>query len=75
MLNLVYELEQKGASLRVLEPEFCTSGDTGRIMATVLGMVAEMERKFIQGKGAGRDRRGLGVSRMTVWRSLNGRAV
>jgi hypothetical protein len=30
-------LEQKGAGLRVLEPEFCTSGDTGRIMVTVLG--------------------------------------
>jgi DNA invertase Pin-like site-specific DNA recombinase len=47
VLNLVHELEQKGAGLRVLEPEFCTSGDTGRIMATVLGMVAEMERRFI----------------------------
>jgi DNA invertase Pin-like site-specific DNA recombinase len=47
VLNLVHELEQKGAGLRVLEPEFCTSGDTGRIMVTVLGMVAEMERRFI----------------------------
>jgi DNA invertase Pin-like site-specific DNA recombinase len=43
----VHELEQQGAGLRVLEPEFCTSGDTGRIMVTVLGMVAEMERRFI----------------------------
>jgi DNA invertase Pin-like site-specific DNA recombinase len=33
--------------LRVLEPEFCTSTDTGRILVTVLGMVAEMERRFI----------------------------
>jgi DNA invertase Pin-like site-specific DNA recombinase len=47
VLNLVHELEQKGAGLRVLEPEFSTSGDTGRIMVTVLGMVAEIERKFI----------------------------
>jgi DNA invertase Pin-like site-specific DNA recombinase len=47
VLNLVHELEQKGAGLRVLEPEFCTSTDTGRILVTVLGMVAEMERKFI----------------------------
>jgi DNA invertase Pin-like site-specific DNA recombinase len=31
----------------VLEPEFCTSTDTGRILVTVLGMVAEMERRFI----------------------------
>ena len=26
---------------------FCTSTDTGRILVTVLGMVAEMERRFI----------------------------
>jgi hypothetical protein len=43
VLNLVHELEQKGASLRVLEPEFCTSTDTGRILVTVLGMVAEID--------------------------------
>src|SRR6516225_11921365 len=47
VLNLVHEVEQKGAGLRVLEPEFCTSTDTGRILVTVLGMVAEMERRFI----------------------------
>jgi len=47
VLNLVHELEQKSAGLRVLEPEFCTSTDTGRILVTVLGMVAEMERRFI----------------------------
>lgn len=47
VLNLAYELEQKGAGLRVLEPEFCTLTDTGRILVTVLGMVAEMERRFI----------------------------
>ena len=48
MLNIVHELEQKGASLRVLEPEFNTGPDTGRILVTVLGMVAEMELKFIR---------------------------
>jgi DNA invertase Pin-like site-specific DNA recombinase len=47
VLNLVYELDQKGAGLRVLEPEFCTSTDTGRILVTVLGMVAEMERRLL----------------------------
>jgi len=47
VLNLVHELEQKGAGLRLLESEFCTSTDTGRILVTVLGMVAEMERRFI----------------------------
>jgi DNA invertase Pin-like site-specific DNA recombinase len=50
VLNLVHELEQKGASLRVLEPEFVTSSDTGRILVTVLGMVAEMERNFIRSR-------------------------
>ena len=33
--------------LHVLEPEFRTSTDTRRILVTVLGMVAEMERRFI----------------------------
>jgi len=106
VLNLVHELEQKGAGLRVLEPEFCTSTDTGRILVTVLGMVAEMERRFIlerqragieaakkkgvykgrkpsvpveevrklheQGKRSAEIAANLGVSRMSVWRALNG---
>jgi DNA invertase Pin-like site-specific DNA recombinase len=104
VLNLVHELELKGAGLRVLEPEFCTSTDTGRILVTVLGMVAEMERRFIlerqragieaakkkgvykgrkpsvpvdevrrlhqQGKGPAEIAAALGVSRMSVWRTL-----
>ena len=37
----------EGAGLRLLVPEFCTSTDTGRILVTLLGMVAEMERRFI----------------------------
>jgi DNA invertase Pin-like site-specific DNA recombinase len=109
VLNLVHELDQKGAGLRVLEPEFCTATDTGRILVTVLGMVAEMERKFIlerqrsgiakakaagvykgrkptipvaeirdmkaKGKGPGAIAEALGVSRMSVWRALNGGAT
>ena len=43
VLNLVHELEEKGASLRVLEPAIDTGGPTGRMVLTVLGMVAEME--------------------------------
>jgi DNA invertase Pin-like site-specific DNA recombinase len=106
VLNLVHELEQRGAGLRVLEPEFCTSTDTGRILVTVLGMVAEMERRFIlerqragieaakakgvykgrkpsvpveevrklkgDGKGPAEIAEALGVSRMSVWRALQG---
>ncbi|WP_111539053.1 recombinase family protein [Palleronia aestuarii] len=55
VMNLVHELDAKGASLRVLEPEVTTSGDMGRMVITVLGMVADMELKFI------RDRQRAGI--------------
>ncbi|NCO22274.1 MAG: resolvase [Hydrogenophilales bacterium CG17_big_fil_post_rev_8_21_14_2_50_63_12] len=47
VLNLVHELDAKGAALRILEPEVTTAGDMGRMVVTVLGMVADMELKFI----------------------------
>lgn len=55
VLNLVHELDAKGASLRVLESEVTTAGDMGRMVITVLGMVADMELKFI------RDRQRAGI--------------
>lgn len=55
VLNLIHELDGKGASLRVLEPEITTAGDMGRMVITVLGMVADMELKFI------RDRQRAGI--------------
>ncbi|WP_282611303.1 recombinase family protein [Pelagibius sp. Alg239-R121] len=55
VLNLVHELDAKGAGLRVLEPEVTTAGDMGRMVITVLGMVADMELKFI------RDRQRTGI--------------
>jgi DNA invertase Pin-like site-specific DNA recombinase len=48
VLNLVHELESKGAALRVLEPEIDTSKPEGRIILTTLSMVAEMELSFIK---------------------------
>ncbi|QGM48319.1 recombinase family protein [Methylocystis heyeri] len=48
VLNLAHELEEKGASLRVLEPEVTTAGSMGRMVITILGMVADMELKFIK---------------------------
>jgi DNA invertase Pin-like site-specific DNA recombinase len=48
VLNLVHELEQKGAHLRVLEPDISTAGPMGKMILTVLGMVAEMELGFIR---------------------------
>ena len=104
VLNLVYELDNKGASLRILEPDITTAGDMGRMVITVLGMVADMELKFIKDrqragieaakkKGVYKGRkktvdemairdlaqkgiskaqiaRDLGISRMTVYRTL-----
>lgn len=55
VLNLVHELDVKGASLRILEPEITTAGNMGRMVITVLGMVADMELKFI------RDRQRAGI--------------
>jgi DNA invertase Pin-like site-specific DNA recombinase len=48
VLNLVHELDEKGACLRVLEPAIDTCGVAGRMIMTVLGMVAEMELSFIK---------------------------
>ncbi|QIJ74609.1 recombinase family protein [Methylobacterium sp. NI91] len=48
VLNIVHELDQRGAHLTVLDPHLTTRGETGRIVLTVLGMVAEMERRFIK---------------------------
>ena len=50
VLNLVHELDEKGASLRVLEPEVTTAGSMGRMVITILGMVADMELKFIKAR-------------------------
>ena len=55
VLNLVHELEEKGASLRVLEPAIDTGGAMGRLVLTVLGMVAEIELGYI------RDRQRAGI--------------
>ncbi|WP_155767377.1 recombinase family protein, partial [Mesorhizobium loti] len=48
VLNLIYECEQKGAFVTVLDPHVSTRGEMGHIVLTVLGMVAQMERRFIK---------------------------
>jgi DNA invertase Pin-like site-specific DNA recombinase len=50
VLNLVHELGQKGAFLRILEPAISTDGPMGKMVLTVLGMVAEMELGFIKAR-------------------------
>lgn len=65
VLNLVHELEANGAYLSVLEPAFSTKDATGHMLVTVLGMVAEMERKFI------RERQQAGIEAIKADRTLH----
>lgn len=48
VLNIVHECEQRGANITVIEPHVTTKGEMGKVILTVLGMVAQMERKFIK---------------------------
>jgi DNA invertase Pin-like site-specific DNA recombinase len=48
VLNLVHDLEARGAALTALDPTFSAKDAAGPILVTVLGMVTEMERKFIR---------------------------
>jgi DNA invertase Pin-like site-specific DNA recombinase len=69
VLNLVHELEQRGAALRVLEPAISTEGPVGMMVLTVLGMVAEMELQFI------RDRQRTGIDAAKARGVYKGRPV
>ncbi len=60
VLNIVHECDERQASLTVLEPHVSTKGDVGRIVLTVLGMVAEMERSFIKA----RQRDGIAIAKV-----------
>ncbi|GJE48419.1 Transposon gamma-delta resolvase [Methylobacterium tardum] len=57
VLNLIHEAEQRGASVTVLDPHVSTRGEMGHVVLTVLGMVAQMERRFIK------ERQREGISR------------
>jgi len=48
VLNLIHECEQRGAFVTVLDPHVSTRGEMGHLVLTVLGMVAQMERRFIK---------------------------
>jgi DNA invertase Pin-like site-specific DNA recombinase len=48
VLNIIHEVEQRGAFVTVLDPHVSTRGEMGHVMLTVLGMVAQMERRFIR---------------------------
>lgn len=68
VLKLVHELDDKGASLRVLEPEVSTAGEVGRLVITVLGMVADMELRFVK------DRQRAGIETAKAQGIYKGRA-
>jgi DNA invertase Pin-like site-specific DNA recombinase len=48
VLNLIHDCEQRGAAVTVLDPFVSTKGEMGHLVLTVLGMVAQMERRFIK---------------------------
>ncbi len=48
VLNIVHEAEQRQAFVTVLDPHVSTRGEMGHLVMTVLGMVAQMERRFIK---------------------------
>lgn len=48
VLNIVHECQQRGAFVTVLDPHVSTRGEMGHVILTVLGMVAQMERRFIR---------------------------
>lgn len=69
VLNLVHELDERGAFLRVLDPDVSTSGPMGKVMLTVLGMVAEMELGFI------RERQRAGIEKAKAEGVYKGRPI
>lgn len=48
VLNVIHECEQRQASVMVLDPLVSTRGEMGHVVMAVLGMVAQMERRFIK---------------------------
>ncbi|MBB4302858.1 DNA invertase Pin-like site-specific DNA recombinase [Rhodobium orientis] len=48
VLNIIHDCEQKGALVTILDPHVSTRGEMGHVVLTVLGMVAQMERRFIK---------------------------
>ncbi len=67
VLNLVHELDQKGAFLKVLDRNIDTSKPEGRLILTVLSMVSEMELSFI------RERQQAGIEKAKAAGKYKGR--
>lgn len=48
VLNIVHDCQLRGAFVTVLDPHVSTRGEMGHFVLTILGMVAQMERRFIK---------------------------
>lgn len=48
VLNIIHDCDERHATVTVLDPFVTTKGEVGRMVLTVLGMVAQMERRFIK---------------------------
>jgi DNA invertase Pin-like site-specific DNA recombinase len=48
VLNIVHDCHQRGAFVTILDPHVSTRGEMGPVMITILGMIAQMERRFIR---------------------------
>ncbi|WLS04166.1 recombinase family protein [Shinella oryzae] len=48
VLNIVHECQERGAFVTILDPHVSTRGEMGHVILTVLGMVAQMERRFLK---------------------------
>lgn len=66
VLNIVHECHQRDAFVTILDPHVSTRGEMGHVILTVLGMVAQMERRFI------RERQREGIERAKTERRYAG---
>jgi DNA invertase Pin-like site-specific DNA recombinase len=69
VLNIVHELDQKGAFLRVLDRDIDTSKPEGKLILTVLSMVSEMELSHIK------ERQRAGIEKAKVKGVYKGRST
>tara|TARA_R110002110_G_scaffold285565_1_gene499850 strand:- start:6 stop:551 length:546 start_codon:yes stop_codon:yes gene_type:complete len=69
VLNIVHELDQKGAFLRVLDRNIDTSKPEGKLILTVLSMVSEMELTHIK------ERQRLGIEAAKAKGKYKGRST
>lgn len=69
VLNIVHDCHQRGAFVTVLDPHVSTRGEMGHVILTVLGMVAQMERRFIK------ERQREGIARAKVQGAYKGGKV